>query len=140
MYLGNDELIISNDGKNIHPTKIKKEKYKQLLRKLDFTGEEVGNSKNFKIGFPIPYSKHSIIQSDVDAVVDCLNNKPITQGKVVTQFESEISKMVNSKGAVASNSATSSLHLACLALDIKNRYSMDHPHIIHCISNCSINV
>ena len=53
-------------------------------------------------------------------MVDCLNNKPITQVKVVTQFESEISKMVNSKGAVASNSATSSLHLACLALDIKN--------------------
>ena len=91
-----------------------------MLHKLDFTGEEIGISKNFKIEFPIPYSKHSIIQSDVDAVVDCLNNKPITQGKVVTQFESAISEMVDSKGAVASNSATSSLHLACLALDIKN--------------------
>jgi len=91
-----------------------------LLHKLDFAGEEIGISKNFKIEFPIPYSKHSIIKSDVDAVVDCLNNKPITQGKVVTQFESAISEMVDSKGAVASNSATSSLHLACLALDIKN--------------------
>ena len=91
-----------------------------MLHKLDFTGEEIGISKNFKIEFPIPYSKHSIIQSDVDAIADCLNNKPITQGKVVTQFESEISEMVDSKGAVASNSATSSLHLACLALDIKN--------------------
>ena len=39
---------------------------------------------------------------------------------MVTQFESAISEMVDSKGAVASNSATSSLHLACLALDIKN--------------------
>ena len=58
--------------------------------------------------------------SHVDAVVDCLNNKPITQGKVVTQFENAISEMVDSKGAVASNSATSSLHLACLALEIKN--------------------
>ena len=91
-----------------------------MLHKLDFTGEEIGISKNFKIEFPIPYSKHSIIQSDVDAVVDCLNNKLLTQGKVVSQFESEISKMVDSKGTVASNSATSSLHLACLALDIKN--------------------
>lgn len=91
-----------------------------MLHKLDFTGEEIGISKNFKIEFPIPYSKHSMIQSDVDAVVDCLNNKPITQGNVVAQFECEISEMVDCKGAVASNSATSSLHLACLALDIKN--------------------
>ena len=90
-----------------------------MLHKLDFTGEEIGISKNCKIEIPIPYSKHSISQSDIDAVVDCLKNKPITQGKLVTQFENEIAKMVDSKGAVASNSATSSLHLACLSLNVQ---------------------
>ena len=90
-----------------------------MLHKVDFTGEEVGISKNFKIEIPIPYSKHSISQSDIDAVADCLHHNPITQGKLVTQFESEIAEMVDSKGAVASNSATSSLHLACLSLNVQ---------------------
>ena len=91
-----------------------------MLHKLEFTGEEIGISSKTELEVPIPYSKHSITQSDIDAVADCLKNKPITQGKLVTQFEHEISMMVNSNGAVASNSATSSLHLACLALDVKN--------------------
>jgi UDP-4-amino-4,6-dideoxy-N-acetyl-beta-L-altrosamine transaminase len=91
-----------------------------LLYKLDFTGEENGISGKSKLEVPIPYSKHSVTQSDINAVTDCLQNKPITQGKMVTEFENKISTMVNSKGAVASNSATSSLHLACLALDVKS--------------------
>ena len=73
MFLGNDDLLTFNDSQkwDIQP-KQKKKRYKPLLHKLDFTGEEVGISKNFKIEIPIPYSKHSISQSDIDAVADCL--------------------------------------------------------------------
>ena len=101
-------------------TKLKKKRYKQLLNKVEFTGEEIGISNEFQFEIPIPYSKHSINQSDVHAVSDCLQTKPITQGNVVTEFENTVSRMVNSTGAVASNSATSSLHLACLALDVRS--------------------
>ena len=49
MYLGNDDLPASNDSQNMHSPKIKKEKQnKQLLHKLDFTGEEIVNFKKFQ--------------------------------------------------------------------------------------------
>ena len=112
-----------------------------MLHKLDFTGEEIGISSKTELEIPIPYSKHSVVQSDIDAVADCLNNKPLTQGKLVNQFEHEISKMVNSNGTVASNSATSSLHLACLALDVKNGDIVwTTPIFIYCICHSSIDV
>ena len=88
-----------------------------MLHKTNFIGEEEGVSKQ-EFETPIPYSKHSINQSDIEAVLGCLANGPITQGTLVTHFEHYISKRVGSVGSVASNSATSSLHLACLALDI----------------------
>ena len=65
----------------------------------------------------IPYGKQDVTQEDIDAVVDVLKSDFLTQGPVVPAFESEISKKVNSKYAIAVNSATSALHLACLSLD-----------------------
>ena len=88
-----------------------------MLNILPITKEEIEVSKN-TVETPISYSKHSISQSDIDAVVECLANAPITQGNLVPQFESNISKRIGCVGAVASNSATSSLHLACLALNV----------------------
>ena len=69
----------------------------------------------------IPYGKQEIEQQDIDAVVDVLKSDFLTQGPQVPLFEKSISEAVNSKYAIAVNSATSALHIACLALDISSK-------------------
>jgi UDP-4-amino-4,6-dideoxy-N-acetyl-beta-L-altrosamine transaminase len=66
----------------------------------------------------IPYGKHVIDSADVAAVVDVLENKFLTQGNTVPLFEKSLTDYTQCKYAVAVNSATSGLHVACLALDI----------------------
>lgn len=67
----------------------------------------------------IPYGKHSINEGDIDAVVDVLKSDFLTQGPCVPKFEQAFSEYVNAKYAVAVNSATSALHIACLALGVQ---------------------
>ncbi|MEW4981707.1 MAG: UDP-4-amino-4,6-dideoxy-N-acetyl-beta-L-altrosamine transaminase [Cycloclasticus sp.] len=66
----------------------------------------------------IPYGRQDINQADVDAVIEVLQSDFLTQGPKIPQFESVVSKKVNAGYAVATNSATSALHLACLALGL----------------------
>ena len=66
----------------------------------------------------IPYGRQDITQSDIDAVVDVLRSDFLTQGPVVPHFEQSIATHVDVKHALAVNSATSALHIACLALDL----------------------
>ncbi|MBE0367405.1 UDP-4-amino-4,6-dideoxy-N-acetyl-beta-L-altrosamine transaminase [Pseudoalteromonas aurantia] len=66
----------------------------------------------------IPYSKQSINQTDIDAVVNVLKSDWLTQGPKVPEFEDKVAAYCGAKNAVAVNSATSALHLACLALNI----------------------
>lgn len=66
----------------------------------------------------IPYGRQSISQDDIDAVVSVLNSDFLTQGPAVPSFENAVKKIVESKFAIAVNSATSALHLACLALGV----------------------
>lgn len=66
----------------------------------------------------IPYGKQNISEDDIQSVVDVLKSDWLTQGPVVPNFESAIADLVGCKYAVAANSATSSLHLACKALEI----------------------
>lgn len=66
----------------------------------------------------IPYGKQCISQDDIDAVIEVLKSDFLTQGPQVPKFESAISTYCNSKYAIAVNSATSGLHVACLALDL----------------------
>jgi UDP-4-amino-4,6-dideoxy-N-acetyl-beta-L-altrosamine transaminase len=66
----------------------------------------------------IPYGRQDICQADVDAVVEVLRSDFITQGPAVPRFEQAVASRVNAKRAVAVNSATSALHIACLALDL----------------------
>ncbi|MBT8534584.1 UDP-4-amino-4,6-dideoxy-N-acetyl-beta-L-altrosamine transaminase [Polynucleobacter paneuropaeus] len=66
----------------------------------------------------IPYGRQDISQADVDAVVEVLRSDFLTQGPVVPAFEDAVARYCGAKYAVASNSATSSLHLACLALGV----------------------
>ena len=66
----------------------------------------------------IPYAKQSINQNDINAVIDVLNSDWLTQGPMVPKFEKSVSDYCNVKYAVAVNSGTSALHIACLALGL----------------------
>jgi UDP-4-amino-4,6-dideoxy-N-acetyl-beta-L-altrosamine transaminase len=66
----------------------------------------------------IPYGRQNISQEDIDAVVDVLRSDFITQGPVVPEFEKAVANYCGAKYAVAVNSATSALHIACLALGV----------------------
>lgn len=66
----------------------------------------------------IPYGKQSIDQTDIDAVVDVLKSDWLTQGPKVPAFEDSVASYCEAKHGVAVNSATSALHIACLALDV----------------------
>ncbi len=66
----------------------------------------------------IPYGRQDITQKDIDLVVDTLCSDFITQGTMGPQFESVVADFCDSRHAVAVNSATSALHLSCLALGL----------------------
>lgn len=66
----------------------------------------------------IPYGRQNLNSLDIEAVVDVLGSDFLTQGPMVRQFERELAKYVGCKRAVVTNSATSALHLGCLALGV----------------------
>lgn len=66
----------------------------------------------------IPYGRQDITQADVDAVVGVLKSDFLTQGPFVPRFEQALAAHVGAKHAFAVNSATSALHIACLALGL----------------------
>ena len=66
----------------------------------------------------IPYGRQDIRQSDIESVVEVLNSDWLTQGPAVPRFESVVADYCGVRHAVAVNSATSALHLACLALGL----------------------
>jgi UDP-4-amino-4,6-dideoxy-N-acetyl-beta-L-altrosamine transaminase len=68
----------------------------------------------------IPYGRQDINQADVDAVVDVLRSDFLTQGPSVPAFEAAVAAYCGVRHAVAVNSATSALHIACLALGVGN--------------------
>jgi UDP-4-amino-4,6-dideoxy-N-acetyl-beta-L-altrosamine transaminase len=66
----------------------------------------------------IPYGRQDINQADIDAVVAVLRSDFLTQGPAVPLFEKTIKSYASAQHAVAVNSATAALHIACLALDL----------------------
>lgn len=66
----------------------------------------------------IPYGRHDINQADIDAVVEVLRSDFLTQGPAVPNFEKAVASYCGAQHAVAVNSATSALHIACLALGV----------------------
>jgi UDP-4-amino-4,6-dideoxy-N-acetyl-beta-L-altrosamine transaminase len=67
----------------------------------------------------IPYGRQSISAEDIQAVVEVLRSDFLTQGPAVTQFEATVASYCGAPHAVAVNSATSALHIACLALGVQ---------------------
>ncbi|MUK61358.1 UDP-4-amino-4,6-dideoxy-N-acetyl-beta-L-altrosamine transaminase [Aliivibrio fischeri] len=66
----------------------------------------------------IPYGKQEITQQDIDAVVDVLKSDFLTQGPQVPAFEEALRAHTGATYSLAVNSATSALHIACLALGL----------------------
>jgi len=66
----------------------------------------------------IPYGRQEISQDDIDSVVSVLKSDFLTQGPCVPAFEEAVRKEVGARHAIAVNSATSALHISCLALGL----------------------
>lgn len=66
----------------------------------------------------IPYGRQSVSEEDIGAVVEVLRSDFLTQGPAVARFESEVAAYCKAPFAVAVNSGTSALHIACQALGL----------------------
>lgn len=87
----------------------------------------------------IPYGRQHIDQADIDAVTAVLTSDFLTQGPVVPAFEQAVAKVVSANYAVAMNSATSALNVACLALGLdKDDYLWTTPNTFVASANCAL--
>ncbi|MEO8680729.1 MAG: UDP-4-amino-4,6-dideoxy-N-acetyl-beta-L-altrosamine transaminase [Vicinamibacterales bacterium] len=66
----------------------------------------------------IPYGRQDIAEADIKAVVEVLRSDFLTQGPAVPAFERAVAERCGARYGVAVNSATSALHIACLALGV----------------------
>jgi UDP-4-amino-4,6-dideoxy-N-acetyl-beta-L-altrosamine transaminase len=88
---------------------------------------------------PIPYGRQSVSQEDIDAVVAVLRSDWLTQGPAVPAFEAAVAKICGAQHAVAVNSATSALHIACLALGVgKGDVVWTVPNTFVASANCAL--
>ena len=87
----------------------------------------------------IPYGKQSINQADIDSVVNVLQSDFLTQGPQVPLFEKTVAGYCGVEFSVAVNSATSALHIACLALGLgKGDYLWTSPNSFVASANCGL--
>lgn len=87
----------------------------------------------------IPYGRQDINQADIDAVVAVLRSDFLTQGPAVPAFEKAVFSYCGARHAVAVNSATSALHIACLALGVgKNDVVWTTPITFVASANCAL--
>ena len=87
----------------------------------------------------IPYGRQDITQADIDAVVEVLRSDFLTQGPAVPMFEQTVASYCGAQHAIAVNSATSALHIACLALDLgPGDWLWTSPNTFVASSNCGL--
>lgn len=87
----------------------------------------------------IPYSRQDISKEDIDKVVEVLRSDFLTQGPTVPAFESAVAKYCGARHAVAVNSATSALHIACLAIGVgPGDLVWTSPNTFVASSNCAL--
>ena len=67
----------------------------------------------------IPYSRQVIDKNDINSVIKALKSDLVTTGPKIAEFENKINKFLGVKYGVAVNSATSALHISCIALGLK---------------------
>ena len=94
---------------------------------------------NYKKSKSLPYSRQFLDKSDFQAVNEVLKSDFLTQGKKVEIFEKLLKNKVGAKYASAVNSATSALHLACLAVGLKkNDVLWTVPNTFVASANCGL--
>ncbi len=87
----------------------------------------------------IPYGRQDITDEDINAVIQTLRSEFLTQGPQVPAFECAIAQTVGAKYAVAVNSATSALHVACMALELgPGDWLWTVPNTFVASANCAI--
>tara|TARA_R110002110_G_scaffold2830_1_gene14151 strand:+ start:82345 stop:83499 length:1155 start_codon:yes stop_codon:yes gene_type:complete len=87
----------------------------------------------------IPYGRQDITRTDIDNVLAALKSDFLTQGPFVPKFERALADNVDAKYAIAVNSATSALHIACLALGLrKDDWVWTSPITFVASANCAI--
>ena len=87
----------------------------------------------------IPYGRQDINQADIDAVIAVLRSDFLTQGPSISAFEQAVSSYCGAQHAVAVNSATSALHIACLALGVgKSDVVWTTPITFVASANCAL--
>jgi len=87
----------------------------------------------------IRYGRQDITQADIDAVVEVLRSDWLTQGPMVPRFEKAVAQYCGAHYAVAVNSATSALHIACLALDLgPGDWLWTSPNTFVASANCAL--
>ena len=87
----------------------------------------------------IPYSRQLIDRKDIQSVIKVLKSDFLTQGPTVEKFEENLKKFCRSKFATSVNSATSALHISCLALGLKKGdYLWTSPISFVASSNCAL--
>ncbi|NBW84852.1 MAG: UDP-4-amino-4,6-dideoxy-N-acetyl-beta-L-altrosamine transaminase [Proteobacteria bacterium] len=87
----------------------------------------------------IPYGKQNINQKDIDSVLEALKSDFLTQGPKVPLFERLVAEKVEADYAVAVNSATSALHIACMALGLgQNDWLWTSPITFVASANCGL--
>ena len=87
----------------------------------------------------IPYGRQHITDADIEAVVSVLKSDFLTQGSQVPAFEELVSTYTGASYGVAVNSATSALHIACLALGLgKGDWLWTTPNTFVASSNCAL--
>jgi UDP-4-amino-4,6-dideoxy-N-acetyl-beta-L-altrosamine transaminase len=87
----------------------------------------------------IPYARQEITQADKDAVLAVLDADFLTQGPKVAEFELAVGYYCGAKHAVAVNSATSALHISCLALGVgPGDFVWTSPNSFLASANCAL--
>ena len=87
----------------------------------------------------LPSSFQDVDLNDIKSVVKVLKSNYLTQGPFIEKFEKKVSNLVNSKYSIAVNSATSALHISCIALGVgKNDLVWTVPNTFVSSANCAL--
>jgi UDP-4-amino-4,6-dideoxy-N-acetyl-beta-L-altrosamine transaminase len=87
----------------------------------------------------IPYGRQEISEEDVKAVTEALRSDFLTQGPQLPLFEKIVADYCGAKYGVAVNSATSALHIACLALELgEDDWLWTSPNSFVASANCGV--
>ena len=87
----------------------------------------------------IPYGRQNINQADINSVINVLKSDFLTQGPQVPLFENAVAEYCDARYGVAVNSATSALHIACLALGLRTGdWLWTSPNTFVASANCGL--